>query len=93
MNDPSYAAAVAVRDLVTMFYDLLGGEKGSIDFAKLETTEPTDGTPTGITYFLGNLRGQKGQVTVTNAEPKVKFMAALNKLIKVNVHLILPVAK
>ena len=89
ITDPSYAAAVTIRELANHFYEYLGGEKGAIDWSKW-TSAPTvlaDGTtaaPTsGVTYIIGNLQGQKAKVDVTNTEANKKLMASFDKMIGV----------
>ena len=82
---PSYAAAGELRDLVTHFYEFLGGEKGSIDWTKFE--EPKDGdasaNPSGTSYLLATLNGRKGQIDVTGTAPNNKLIGVIDALIKV----------
>ena len=84
-GDPSYAAAGELRDLVTHFYEFLGGETGNIDWAKFK--EPKDGdtssTPSGTSYLLATLKGRKKQIDVTGTAPNNKLIGAFDGLMKV----------
>ena len=85
MNDPSYATAIVSRELISTFFDFLGGEKGTVDWSKFSEVKSDNaaGTPAGITYFLGNLTGQKREITITGTEPNKKLVAAFDQSIKV----------
>ena len=84
-SDPSYAAAGELRDLVTHFYEFLGGEKNTIDWVRFE--EPKDGddttTPSGTSYLLATLKGRKGQIDATGSAPNKKLIGIMDDLIKV----------
>lgn len=84
-GDPSYAAAGELRDLVTHFYEFLGGEKGNIDWAKFEEPkdEDTSSTPSGTSYLLATLNGRKRQIDVTGTAPNNKLIGVVDGLIKV----------
>lgn len=81
-GDPSYAAAGELRDLVTHFYEFLGGEKGNIDWAKFE--EPQDGnTESGTSYLLATLKGRQGEIDRTDTAPNKKLNKVIDGLIEV----------
>lgn len=96
--DPAYSAALGIRDLITHFYEYLGGEKGEIDLSKFkevenaEKPEVTDNSETAkgeqnqssISYLVGTLTSQKSRVDVTGTEPNKKLQLAFDKLIKVS---------
>jgi hypothetical protein len=86
VTDPSYVVAGALRDLVTHFYEFLGGDNGPVDWAKFEekTTHGLKDTPAGISYFLGNINGQRAKVDVTNTEANKQLMSVFDSLTKVN---------
>ncbi|KAI0206632.1 hypothetical protein F4808DRAFT_466642 [Astrocystis sublimbata] len=89
VEDPSYAAAAAIRDLINHFYQFLGGEAGEIDWSKFKEpiedseTGATDTNPQGLSFFLGNLKGQQAKLDVTNTEPNKKLIGVFTSLIKV----------
>lgn len=84
-TDPVYAAAGELRSLVTHFYEFLGGETGSIDWAKFE--EPKEGsavdTPSGTSYLSATLNGRKKLIDVTGTAPNKKLIGVIDDLIKV----------
>lgn len=84
--DPSYAVAGALRDLVTHFYEFLGGDNGPVDWAKFEekTSDAAKDTPEGISYFLGNINGQRAKVDVTNTEANKQLMSVFDTLTRVS---------
>lgn len=84
-GDPSYAAAGEMRNLVTYFYEFLGGEKGNIGWAKFEEPkdEDTSSTPSGTSYLLATLKGRKSQVDVTGTVPNNKLIGVIDGLIKI----------
>lgn len=83
--DPSYAAAGILRDLVTHFYQYLGGDSGEVDWTKFEEKKDPNAldTPAGISYFIGNLNGQKSKIDVTNTDANTLLLSAIDTLIKV----------
>jgi hypothetical protein len=85
-SDPAFAAAVVNRELISTFFDFLGGEKGTVDWSKFseaKSDKTAADTPAGITYFLGNLTGQRKEIIVTGTEPNKKLLAAFDESIKV----------
>ena len=84
-SDPVYAAAGELRGLVTHFYEFLGGETGTIDWAKFE--EPKEGstvdTPSGTSYLSATLNGRKKLIDVTGTAPNKKLIGVIDDLIKV----------
>ena len=90
-NDPAYAVAGELRDLVTFFHEFLGGDKNSIDWTKFE--EPKEGasktTPSGTAYLLATLKGRKSQIDVTGTDANKKILGIIDELIKVKLGLAL----
>ncbi|KAK4651922.1 hypothetical protein QC762_606800 [Podospora pseudocomata] len=85
LRDPSYAAAIAIRDLVNHYYEYLGGETGEFDQSKFVEHEEAgaQGIPQGVSYFLGTLEGQQAQLESTNTAANKKMQAVFSTLIKV----------
>lgn len=83
--DPSYAVAGALRDLVTHFYEFLGGDNGPVDWSKFEekASGAAKDTPAGISYFLGNINGQKAKVDVTDTEANKRLMSVFDTLTRI----------
>jgi hypothetical protein len=84
--DPSYAAAGLLCDLVTHFYQYLGADSGPVDWNKFEEKKDPNApdTPAGISYFLGNLNGQKSKIDVSNTDANKRLLSAIDTLIKVS---------
>ncbi|KAK0659493.1 hypothetical protein QBC41DRAFT_331449 [Cercophora samala] len=85
LEDPSYAAAIAIRDLVNHYYEYLGGEAGEFDRSKfVEHEEPgAQGIPQGVSYFLGTLEGQRDQLEARDTAANRKMHDVFSTLIKV----------
>ncbi|KAF2853718.1 hypothetical protein T440DRAFT_287057 [Plenodomus tracheiphilus IPT5] len=83
--DSSYVAASALRDLVTHFYEYLGGDNGPVDWTRFEekTSDAAKDTPTGISYFLGNINGQKAKVDVTDTDANKRLMWVFDTLSRI----------
>lgn len=84
LNDPSYASATEIRDLVNHFYDFLGGDNGPIVWDKFK--EPPGAgpdKPQGLAYLLGTLQGQQQNTDVTGTKANKKLMEVYRCLIKV----------
>ncbi|EME43108.1 hypothetical protein DOTSEDRAFT_72478 [Dothistroma septosporum NZE10] len=81
-NDPAYAAAGEIRDLVTHLYEYLGGEKGSIDWTKFENSKENS-SQSGCAYLLATFKGRKTHTDVTESEPNKLFFKQLDALIAV----------
>ncbi|KAI1342876.1 hypothetical protein F5Y15DRAFT_371283 [Xylariaceae sp. FL0016] len=86
VEDPSYVAAAAIRDLVNHFYEFMGGDAGEIDWSKFKEAPTKEGssTPQGLSYFIGNLQGQQKRVDKTDTEPNKRLMAVFASMIKVS---------
>ncbi|QYT01020.1 hypothetical protein H0G86_008076 [Trichoderma simmonsii] len=83
-DDPSFARATEIRDLVNHFYSFLGNEKGPIDWEKFKGSPGAGANEIqGLTYFLGTLRGLQQTTDVTGTKANRKLMTVYNTLIKV----------
>lgn len=85
LKDPSYTAAIEIRELVNQFYEYLGGDTGTLDKPKsVELELPrTQGTPQRISYLLGNLEEHKAHLDVNSTVANRKMHNVFNTLIKV----------
>lgn len=84
VDDPAYAAAVFIRELVNHFYEYLGGDNGVFDKSKFAEAEGSNGDPQGVAYFLGMLKAQQGTLDATGTEPNRKLRSAYENLINVS---------
>ncbi|PKK46846.1 hypothetical protein CI102_7873, partial [Trichoderma harzianum] len=83
-DDPSFARATEIRDLVNHFYSFIGNEKGPIDWEKFKGSPGVGANEfQGLTYFLGTLRGLQQTTDVTGTKANKKLMTAYNTLIRV----------
>jgi hypothetical protein len=88
-NDPAYIVALEIRDIVTLFYESLGGENRPMDWTKFNEQPKEEGKPvqTGTGFLIGTWNGYKTKVVVTNTEPNKKLITALDALIRVDLQL------
>ncbi|KAH6842264.1 hypothetical protein B0I37DRAFT_194901 [Chaetomium sp. MPI-CAGE-AT-0009] len=95
LADPAYATAATIQNLVNLYYEYLGGDKGNIKWDKFRETTTTDSkdtttgddskdTPQGLAYILGTLKGQKANIDVTDTAPNKKLLGAYDSLIKLS---------
>jgi hypothetical protein len=86
-SDPAYVVAGELRDLVTHFYEFLGGDSKSIDWSKFEESKEdaasSEETQSGSAYLAATLKGRKGELDVTETEVNKKVLATIESLITV----------
>ncbi|TFB06750.1 hypothetical protein CCMA1212_000351 [Trichoderma ghanense] len=84
LDDPCYASATAIRDLVNHFYNFLGNDNGPIDWEKFKDhSGESDVEHQGVGYLLGTLKGQQQSTDRTGSDDNKKLMEAYGSLTKV----------
>ncbi|KAK3389849.1 hypothetical protein B0H63DRAFT_409714 [Podospora didyma] len=83
VDDPAYAAAIAIRELVNHFYEYLGGDTGAFDMSKFVEAGGAGAVPQGAAYFIGTLESQQSTLEVTNSDANLKLRSAYDNLLNV----------
>jgi hypothetical protein len=92
LDDPSYARASEIRDLVNHFYNFIGNGNGPINWEKFKEPPEADAEEfpeaganklQGLAYLLGTLRGLQKNTHVTDTKANEMLMEAYSSLIEV----------
>lgn len=84
LDDPSYASATEIRDLVNHFWNFVGSDNDPIDWEKFKEPQGAcDSIPQGLAYFLGTLQWQQQNTDVTGTKANNELTEVYRSLIKV----------